>query len=65
MPVKETLCTNCVKRKVCKYVEDFEKLMKQADQIDVKEMFSVNTTCREWTTNQITNQTFRGTSRRS
>lgn len=50
--VKETLCSNCLKRNVCKYSEDFMILLKQTDMIDKKDIHSIDVKCAEWTANK-------------
>lgn len=54
--VKETLCTSCMKLSVCKHKEDFEKLLKEVDNIEKRNIFFVKTICNEW----IAKQTHRG-----
>ena len=54
--VKETLCTSCIKLSVCKYKDDFEKLLKQVDNIEKRDIFFVKVVCNEW----IAKQTYRG-----
>lgn len=50
--VKETLCSRCLKRQVCKYLEDFMALIKKTDMIDKNDIHSIEVKCAEWIANQ-------------
>lgn len=45
--VKETDCTHCSKREVCKYTNDFMDFTKQTDELMVKipDLFKIYTEC--------------------
>lgn len=55
MDVKETLCTRCDIRRVCKYADSFVDLVFTVDQIYVdKEIHRVEVKCKEFREPQVT-----------
>lgn len=46
--VKETLCTNCVKRMVCKYTIVFIETVKETDAIEKQDIHSIEVKCSEF-----------------
>lgn len=49
MKTKETLCSNCDHRKICRFVTDFITLMEKIDEMDVGcEYFNINVNCSEF-----------------
>lgn len=48
MAVKESICTNCTKRNVCKFKDDFLVAIEAYENIRIPEIFNFNLECKEW-----------------
>ena len=45
--VKETICSRCTKKTVCKFTDDYITAMEAYDHIKIPELFSFKLECRE------------------
>lgn len=48
MAVKESICTNCTKRNVCRFKDDFLVAIEAYENIRIPEIFSFKLECKEW-----------------
>lgn len=59
MPTKETICTNCNKRNVCKFKDDFMVAVEAYQNIRIPDIFHFTLECREWVDSSFKHGTFK------